>query len=80
MRAQPVEEEPAHVAAQMKRDSADAGRTGGHVDVAQQQRRLREDRARVARIPERLPDAGHELVARLDPLIRIGVRPGHFQT
>ena len=45
------------------------------LDVAQQQRRLREDGARVARVAKRLPDPRHELVARLNPLIRIGVRP-----
>src|SRR3954451_12164632 len=42
-------------------------------EVAQEERRLREDRARVAEVAERLPDARHELVAPLDPLVRVGV-------
>ena len=42
--------------------------------VAQQQRRLGQDRARVREVPHRLPDPAHELVAPLDPLVRVGVR------
>ena len=45
------------------------------VDVAEQQRRLREHRRRRARVAHRLPDARHQLVAPLDPLVRIGVGP-----
>ena len=44
------------------------------VQVTEQQRRLREDRARVPRVTHRLPDAAHELVAALDPLVRVRVR------
>ncbi len=43
------------------------------VEVAQQQRRLGQHRTRVARIPQRLPDPAHQLVAPLDPLVRVGV-------
>ena len=45
------------------------------VEVAEHERRLGEDRARVGEVAHRLPDAGHELVAALDPLVRIGVGP-----
>ena len=45
------------------------------VEVAEQQRRLREHRRRRARVAHRLPDARHQLVAPLDPLVRIGVGP-----
>ena len=44
------------------------------VQIAQQQRRLGQDRARVARVAQRLPDPAHQLVAPLDPLVRVGVR------
>ena len=44
------------------------------VQIAQQQRRLGQDRARVAEVPQRLPDPAHQLVAPLDPLVRVGVR------
>jgi hypothetical protein len=44
------------------------------VEIAQQQRRLGQHRAWVRRVAHRLPDAAHELVAPLDPLVRIGVR------
>ena len=57
---------------------ADVGHRGDlleQVDVAQEQRGLGEDRTRVAGIPQRAPDAAHELVAAFDPLIRIGVGP-----
>src|SRR3954447_14978876 len=54
-------------------------RNGGdllhQVEVAQQQRRLRQHRARVRRVAQRLPDPAHELVAPLDPLVRVGVGP-----
>ena len=43
------------------------------LDVAQQQRRLGQHRAGRARVAHRLPDARHQLVASLDPLVRIGV-------
>ncbi len=47
------------------------------VDIAQQQRRLGEHRARVAGsaggVEHRFPDADHQSVAPLDPLVRIGV-------
>ena len=65
----------------MRRDrevGADVGHLGDllhQVEVAQQQRRLRQHRARVRRVAQRLPDAAHELVAPLDPLVRVGVRP-----
>ncbi len=42
-------------------------------DVAADQRALGEDRHRCAGCGERLDDAGHELVAPLGPLIRVGV-------
>ena len=45
------------------------------VQVPQQQRRLRQHRARVRGVPHRLPDPAHEPVAPLDPLVRVGVRP-----
>ncbi len=45
------------------------------VEVAQDERRLREDRAGVACVAQRLPDPAHELVAALDPLVRVRVRP-----
>ena len=45
------------------------------VEVAQDQRRLRQDRARVGGVAQRRPDPAHELVAPLDPLVRVGVRP-----
>ena len=45
------------------------------VEIAQQQRRLRQDRAGVRRVAQRLPDPAHQLVAALDPLVRVGVRP-----
>src|SRR5262249_8483877 len=43
--------------------------------VAQQERRLGQHRAGVRRVPQRLPDALHQPVAPLHPLVGIGVRP-----
>ena len=43
------------------------------VEIAQHERRLGEDRAWVRRVAHHLPDAAHELVAALDPLVRVGV-------
>ena len=54
--------------------SVTLGDLAHQIEVAQQQRRLRQHRARVRGVAERLPDAAHELVAALDPLVRVGVR------
>ena len=43
------------------------------LDVAQQQRRLGQHRARVGEVAHRLPDPLHQPVAPLDPLVRVGV-------
>ena len=45
------------------------------IQITQQQRRLGQHRRRVARRDHRLPDPSHQLVAALDPLIRVGVGP-----
>ena len=44
------------------------------LEVAQQQRRLRQHRARVRRVAQRLPDAFHQPVAALHPLVGVRVR------
>ena len=45
------------------------------LDVAQQQRRLGQHRARVGVVAHRLPDPLHQPVAALDPLVGVGVGP-----
>ena len=44
------------------------------VDVAEKQRRLGQNGAGIREVAHRLPDPAHELVAALDPLVRVGVR------
>ena len=58
--------------AALKRPSAASSRE--QRQVAQQQRRLRQHRARRAVLEQRAPDARHQAVARLDPLVGVGVR------
>ena len=60
---------------EVRADVRDVGDLLHEIQVAQQQRRLGQDRARVGRIAQRLPDPPHELVAALDPLVRVGVGP-----
>ena len=45
------------------------------LDVPQEQRRLGQDRAGIGEVAHRLPDPGEQPVARLDPLVRVRVRP-----
>ena len=52
--------------AEVGADRGDLGDLKQKVEIAQQQRRLREHRAGVGEIPERLPDPPHQLVAALD--------------
>jgi hypothetical protein len=45
------------------------------IHIAQQQRRLGQHRARVGSVAQRLPDALHQAVSALDPLVGVRVGP-----
>src|SRR5438046_1182567 len=48
---------------------------GQRVEVAQHERRLREDRERIAALAEHLDDPLRQPVLALTPLVRVGVGP-----
>ena len=58
-----------------RRDRRDGGRLLQQVDVAQDQRSLRQDRERVPVADQLREDAPHQPVAALHPLVRVGAGP-----